>query len=62
MAGDNEGWAGRNNIDGIWRSTMPFVGQAEGKRRLRTLSFCDFKLRKFESKHRDNATVSVCVG
>ena len=31
MAGDNEGWAGRNNIDGIWRSTMPFVGQAEGK-------------------------------
>ena len=35
-------WTGRVKtiIDGILRPTMPFVGQAEGKRRLRTLSFC----------------------
>ena len=49
------------DIDGILRPTKPFVGQAEGKRRLRTLLFCDFKLRNFETLHRGNATVSVCV-
>ena len=37
---------------GIQRPTKPFVGLAEGKRRLRTLLFCDFKLRNFESTHR----------
>ena len=32
------------------------------ERRLRTLSFCVVKLRNFDSTHRDNATISVCVG
>ena len=42
-------------------TTKPFVGQVS-KRRLRTLSFCEFKLRNFVTVHRDNATISVCVG
>ena len=46
----------KTNIDGILRPTKPFVGLADGKRRLRTLSFCAFKLRTFETLHRDNAT------
>ena len=58
----NNGRASQKDIDGHLRPTMPFVGQAEGERRLRTLSFCEFKLRKLESIHRGNATVSVCVG
>ena len=43
---------GESRHNGIQRPTMLFVGQAEGKRRLRTLSFCAFKLRKFESMYR----------
>ena len=39
----------------------PFVGQVS-ERRLRTLSFCAFKLRNLETSHRDNATLSAYVG
>ena len=35
---------------------MPFVGQAKGKGRFRTLPVCDVKSRKFESLHSGNAT------
>jgi len=61
MTDDRENRAGQD-IDGFPRPTMPFVGQTKGERRLRTLSFCVFKLRNFDSVHRDNATISVCVG
>ena len=52
----------KTNIDGIQRLRTPFVRTAEGKGVYRTLSFCAFKLRTFETSHRGNATVSVCVG
>lgn len=32
-----DGWAGQNDIDGILRPTVPFVGQAKGKDVFRTL-------------------------
>jgi hypothetical protein len=35
---------------------MPFVGQAEGKGRFRTLPVCAVKSRKFESFRSGNAT------
>ena len=35
---------------------MPFVGQADGKGRFRTLLFCAVKLRNFDSVHSGNAT------
>ena len=35
---------------------MPFVGQAEGKGRFRTLPVCVVKLRNFDSFHSGNAT------
>ena len=38
---------------------MPFVGQAEGKGVKRTLPFCVFKLRNFETSHRGNATETL---
>ena len=56
MTGAGRTRAGRINIDGILRPTMPFVGQAEGKGRFRTLPVCEFKLRKLESFYRGNAT------
>ena len=37
MANDYEGEVGQTNIDGIQRPIKPFVGQAEGKGRFRTL-------------------------
>ena len=43
-------------IDGIQRPTMPFVGQANGKGRFRTLLSVQVKLRNFESSYRGNAT------
>ena len=46
MTDDRENRAGQD-IDGFPRPTMPFVGQTKGERRLRTLSFCVFKLRNF---------------
>ncbi len=55
------GRAGQD-IDGILRPTKPFVRLAEGKRRLRTLLFCEFKLRKLETIHRGNATMNANVG
>lgn len=32
-----DGWAGQNDIDGILRPTVPFVGQVIGKDVFRTL-------------------------
>ena len=52
------GWAGQRHR---WNEALAVVGRVS-ERRLRTLPFCAIKLRNFESCHRGNATVSVCVG
>ena len=65
--------AGRvKDIDGLRRPTKPFLALASDRKVERLtwpkgkaftdVTFCDFKLRKLESSHRGNATVSDCGG
>ena len=56
MTGVGRTRAGRINIDGIRRLTMPFVGQVEGEGRFLNVTVCTFKLRKLEFSYSGNAT------
>jgi hypothetical protein len=55
------GRAGQN-IDGIHRPTMPFVGQADGKGVYERYHSVSSNFANLNSYTGDNATVSVCVG
>ena len=55
-------WAGRvKDIDGTLEADEAICRAGRGGKAFTDVTFCEFKLRNFDSSHRGNATESVCV-
>ena len=56
-------WAGRvKDIDGTLEADEAICRAGRGGKAFTDVTFCEFKLRNFDSSHRGNATESVCEG